>query len=101
MEGTRPATADEAAEFAACGHTGVRGLATTDEVAAVRPAIEAAAATTAWNRDIPPDERDTYSRAFLQATNLWRLDDAIATFVLSPRFARVAAALNPRLWPVD
>jgi ectoine hydroxylase-related dioxygenase (phytanoyl-CoA dioxygenase family) len=102
VEGTRPAPAEAVAQFAECGHTVVRGLATADEVAAVRPAIEAAAASTAWNRDIPPEERDTYSRAFLQATNLWRLDETIAAFVLSPRFARVAAELlqvdGVRLW---
>jgi ectoine hydroxylase-related dioxygenase (phytanoyl-CoA dioxygenase family) len=102
VEGTRPAPDEAVAGFAADGHAVVRGLAAADEVAAVRPAIEAAAASTAWNRNIPADERDTYSEAFLQATNLWRLDEVIADFVLSPRFARVAAELlqvdGVRLW---
>jgi ectoine hydroxylase-related dioxygenase (phytanoyl-CoA dioxygenase family) len=37
--------------------------------------------------------RDTYGKAFLQSFNLWRVDPAVADFVRSPRFARVAAAL--------
>jgi ectoine hydroxylase-related dioxygenase (phytanoyl-CoA dioxygenase family) len=41
----------------------------------------------------PLDQRDTYGKAFLQAMNLWRLDDAIRTFVFDPRFAATAAAL--------
>lgn len=93
---------DPVAQLAAEGHAVVRGLATADEVAAVRPVIEQAAASTAWNRDIPPEQRDTYSRAFLQATNLWRLDERIAAFVRNPRFARAAAELlqvdGVRLW---
>jgi ectoine hydroxylase-related dioxygenase (phytanoyl-CoA dioxygenase family) len=102
VEGTRPAPEASVTEFAAEGHTVVRGLASADEVAAVRPAIEAAASSTAWNRHLPLDQRDTYSKAFLQATNLWRLDPVIADFVCSPRFARVAAELlgvdGVRLW---
>jgi ectoine hydroxylase-related dioxygenase (phytanoyl-CoA dioxygenase family) len=90
------------AQLAAEGHAVVRGLASPDEVAAVRPLIEQAAASTAWNRSIPPEQRDTYSKAFLQATNLWRLDERIADFVLSPTFARAAAELlqvdGVRLW---
>jgi ectoine hydroxylase-related dioxygenase (phytanoyl-CoA dioxygenase family) len=81
------------AELAAKGHTVVRGLASRDEVEAFRPAIEAAATARAWNRDIPPEERDTYTKAFLQAINLWRVDETIARFVLAPRFGRVAAEL--------
>ncbi|MEM9035988.1 MAG: phytanoyl-CoA dioxygenase family protein [Actinomycetota bacterium] len=41
----------------------------------------------------PLEERDTYGRAFLQAMNLWRVDDEIAAFVHAPRFAALAAQL--------
>jgi ectoine hydroxylase-related dioxygenase (phytanoyl-CoA dioxygenase family) len=78
--------------FAADGHVLVRALASPDEAAAYRPIIEAAALDTAWDKR-PLDERDTYGKAFLQSFNLWRLDPAIARFVLSKRFARVAATL--------
>lgn len=78
--------------FETRGHAVVRGLATAAEAEAYRPVIEAAALDTAWDKR-PLEERDTYGRAFLQSFNLWRLDPAIAQFVLAPRFARVAAAL--------
>jgi len=93
LEGDRAAPPEAVAQFAAEGHTVVRGLAGTDEVAAFRPVIEAAAKARAWNRDIPPDQRDTYTSAFLQAVNLWEADETIRGFVHAPRFARVAAEL--------
>jgi ectoine hydroxylase-related dioxygenase (phytanoyl-CoA dioxygenase family) len=74
------------------GHVCVRGLASTDEIAAVRPAIEAAAAQRTAGIS-PLAERDTYGRAFLQAMNLWRLDDDVRAFVFGRRFAYVAATL--------
>jgi ectoine hydroxylase-related dioxygenase (phytanoyl-CoA dioxygenase family) len=80
------------AELAATGHTVVRGLASREEVAAFRPAIERAVARHA-ERAAPLDERDTYGKAFLQVPNLWQRDPVIERFVHAPRFAQVAAAL--------
>lgn len=74
------------------GHTVVRGLATAEEIAAVRPAIEAAAAQRTAGV-APLEERDTYGKAFLQAINLWRLDEQVQRFVFGRRFARIAAEL--------
>lgn len=74
------------------GHVVVRALASAEEVAAVRPAIEAAAARRTEGA-APLAERDTYGQAFLQALNLWRLDGRIKAFVFGRRFARVAAEL--------
>lgn len=74
------------------GHCVVRGLASADEVAAVRPAIEEAAGRRTAGV-APLEERDTYGKAFLQATNVWRLDEAVREFVFDPRFARAAAEL--------
>lgn len=74
------------------GHTCIRGLAGAGDVAAVRPAIEAAAAKrTEWVA--PLDERDTYGKAFLQAMNLWRLDEQVQAFVFGRAFAKTAATL--------
>lgn len=84
-----PATA---AGFERDGHAVVRGLASAEEAAAYRPVIEQAALDKAWDKR-PLEERDTYGKAFLQSFNLWRVDPAIARFVLAPRFARVAAEL--------
>ena len=41
----------------------------------------------------PIEERDTYSAAFLQRFNLWRVDDAVRCFVFAPRFGKAAADL--------
>lgn len=38
-------------------------------------------------------DRDTYGKAFLQTMNLWLLNDQVRAFVLSKRFASVAAQL--------
>jgi ectoine hydroxylase-related dioxygenase (phytanoyl-CoA dioxygenase family) len=74
------------------GHVCVRGLAGGDEIAAVRPAVERAAETRTPGV-APLEARDTYGKAFLQAANLWRLDEIVRTFVFGPRFAAVAAQL--------
>jgi ectoine hydroxylase-related dioxygenase (phytanoyl-CoA dioxygenase family) len=74
------------------GHVCIRSLATSQEIAAVRPFIEAAAARRTQGV-APPEERDTYGKAFLQAMNLWRLDDDVRSFVFGRRFAKAAATL--------
>jgi ectoine hydroxylase-related dioxygenase (phytanoyl-CoA dioxygenase family) len=42
---------------------------------------------------LPMEERDTYNRAFLQVTNLWRHDETVQRLVHSRRLAEVAARL--------
>ena len=74
------------------GHAVVRGLASADELEAVRPAIERAAVERAWDKR-PLEERDTYGKAFLQSFNLWRVDPLIRRFVFGARFAKAAADL--------
>ena len=78
--------------FGRNGHALVEGLATADEVAGYRPLLERAALDNAWDKR-PIAERDTYGKAFLQSFNLWRLDEHLARFSCSPRFAKVAADL--------
>ncbi len=79
-------------EFTAAGHVCVRGLVPPEAVAAIRPAIEAAAAVRT-KHVAPLEDRDTYGKAFLQAANLWKLDDAVRRFVFAKRFASAAAGL--------
>lgn len=46
------------------------------------------------NRESAPlNERDTYGRAFLQVTNLWRHSERVKEFVLGRRLGRIAAEL--------
>ncbi len=92
LEDEFPLDAGVVEGFDARGHAVVRGLASTEEVAAYRPVIEAAA--LAHSRETRPlDERDTYGKAFLQVPNLWRRDQGVARFVLARRFAKAAADL--------
>ena len=80
------------AEFRDKGHTIVRGVASRDEIAAYRPIIEAA--TRRHCRETRAlAQRDTYSKAFLQVPNLWRVDSNVARFVCARRFAKIAAEL--------
>ena len=41
----------------------------------------------------PLSERDTYHKAFLQVTNLWRTDETVREFVFGKRLAGIAAQL--------
>ncbi len=84
--------AEQIGRFRELGHTVVRGLASRDEVAAFRPAIETAVRrTTSHLRSL--DERDTYGKAFLQVPNLCFVDTTARSFSFAPRFAKVAADL--------
>jgi ectoine hydroxylase-related dioxygenase (phytanoyl-CoA dioxygenase family) len=74
------------------GHVLLRGVASSDEVAAFRPVV--ASAVTRFNRESRPlAERDTYGKAFLQVLNLWENDADVRRFVFAERFATIAAEL--------
>ncbi|MFT3742832.1 MAG: phytanoyl-CoA dioxygenase family protein [Pyrinomonadaceae bacterium] len=78
--------------FQADGHVLLRSVLTAKEIAAFAPAIhQASFRHNAETRDL--DERDTYGKAFLQTTNLWRVDDVVKAFVFARRFAQIAADL--------
>ncbi|MCG8508062.1 MAG: phytanoyl-CoA dioxygenase family protein, partial [Rhodospirillales bacterium] len=44
-------------------------------------------------KDVPMDQRDTYSKAFIQVMNLWRKEAAAREFALSAKLARIATEL--------
>lgn len=74
------------------GHIYLPGVANQTEVAAYRRAIlEIVEQYRAHTK--PLSERDTYGKAFLQITNLWEKDAAVARFVLARRFGKIAADL--------
>ena len=83
---------EQTAAFDRDGHLLLRSVATPGEAAAYR-AVITRAALRRNNENRPIEQRDTYGKAFLQIMNLWRHDPAVAQFVLSARFAGVAAAL--------
>lgn len=85
-------TAEQRSRFAADGHILLPGVAAAEELSVFRPAIrDAALRYNTETRSL--DERDTYGKAFLQITNLWRHDEAVKRFVFAKRFAQIAADL--------
>lgn len=79
-------------EFRKKGHTLTRNLLNKEE-AEVYHAVIRNAAEKYNTEKRKMEDRDTYGKAFLQIMNLWRNDDAVKKFVLSKRFAKVAADL--------
>ncbi len=86
-----PLTDAERESFRANGHVQLRAVA-GGELALYRDAIRETA-TRLSTESRPLEERDTYGKAFLQTTNLWRHDATVREFVFSPRYARIAARL--------
>jgi ectoine hydroxylase-related dioxygenase (phytanoyl-CoA dioxygenase family) len=89
---TRPTEPEAAEAYRRDGHVVLRGVASADEVAQIRPVIGGCVQRMSTETR-PLAERDTYGKAFLQVHNLWRADPAAAQFVLGKRFARFAAEL--------
>lgn len=74
------------------GHLVLRSVASENEILLYRPIIaKALQRLTNEHRDLA--ERDTYGKAFIQVTNLWRQDDRVREFVFNRKFARIAADL--------
>ena len=83
---------DQIASFRRDGHILLRGLASSEEISVYRPVI--LAARDQYGQETTPlDQRDTYGKAFLKGMNLWPKDEGVGQFVLSRRFARIAAEL--------
>jgi ectoine hydroxylase-related dioxygenase (phytanoyl-CoA dioxygenase family) len=74
------------------GHTLVRGLLSKEEASIYREHIVSAAEKQNTEKR-KLEDRDTYGKAFLQIMNLWQTDENVKRYVLSKRFAKVAADL--------
>jgi ectoine hydroxylase-related dioxygenase (phytanoyl-CoA dioxygenase family) len=85
-------TPEHISEFRNTGVTCVRRLASAEEIAAYRPAINEAVAKLNTEKRALKD-RDTYGMAFLQTSNLWVSDEVVKQFSFARRFAKVAADL--------
>lgn len=74
------------------GHVVLRRVANEAEISIYRRAIEETVEQLSTERrDL--DERDTYGKAFLQITNLWRKNEIVKRFVFTKKFAQIAADL--------
>jgi ectoine hydroxylase-related dioxygenase (phytanoyl-CoA dioxygenase family) len=79
-------------EFRKDGHTMIKNILSREEVSVYRDVIVKAAYQ--YNQEKRKlEERDTYGKAFLQITNLWKNDEAVKKFTLAKRFAKIAADL--------
>lgn len=74
------------------GHVAIRDLASSAEIAAYRPLIRDVVTTVSGQRRTE-GKVSGYASFFTQVTNVWRLHDGALRFVISRRFARLAAEL--------
>jgi len=83
------------------GYVRLPGVLSPDTLARYEPEISRVVGHWAAHKR-PLEERDTYGKAFLQITNLWRQSDAVRELVFGQRCARLAAELlgvdGVRLW---
>jgi ectoine hydroxylase-related dioxygenase (phytanoyl-CoA dioxygenase family) len=82
----------DVARYAADGYVKLRGVLGADVIAHYEPEITEQVIRLN-TQHLPLSERDTYSRAFLQVTNLWRHSEKVREFVFSRRLAGIAAQL--------
>jgi len=78
--------------YAADGYVKLRGVLGADVVARYEPEITEQVIRLN-TQHLPMSERDTYSRAFLQVTNLWQHSEEVREFAFSRRLAGIAARL--------
>jgi len=79
-------------DFTADGFVHLSGVLSPETIARFEPTITAAVLRLN-GRPAPLAERDTYGKAFLQVTNLWRHDELVRRLVFSRRLAGLAARL--------
>lgn len=81
-----------AADFNRDGFAHLSGVLSPETIARYEPLITSEVIRLN-TQDRPLAERDTYGRAFLQVTNIWRENETVKELVLSRRLAGIAAAL--------
>ncbi len=92
LDATYPITDEQAAQYQRDGHILLEHVLPADCVPPYHDAIVASVAER--NRETRAlQDRDTYGKAFLQTTNLWRHSAAVAEYVMARRFAGIAARL--------
>lgn len=92
LAGDYALTEDHIADFRRDGHVLLKSVLSRHEIDAYRRVI-VDAANRFSTQTKPLEERDTYGKAFLQITNLWEVDGAVAKYTLSRRLAKIAADL--------
>lgn len=85
-------TGEDRQSFDADGYVKLRGVIDPEVLNGFGPAITDKVIELN-TQHLPLEERDTYGKAFLQVSNLWREDEVVEGFVRSPDLARLAAQL--------
>lgn len=84
------------------GFIKLKDVLTPQVIDAYRPLLREVTMAHNALKDIPMEQRSTYQKAFIQVTNLWRLDERVHPLVFSKRLAKIAADLlrvaGVRLW---
>ena len=75
------------------GFVHLRNVLDADTISHYRDAIRKVTYENNPNEGKSLDERDTYSKAFIQVTNLWTKDETVKEFAFSSRLARIATEL--------
>jgi ectoine hydroxylase-related dioxygenase (phytanoyl-CoA dioxygenase family) len=83
---------DQSAQYRRDGHILLRNIISEEEVEHYRPLIVGPVDDISQHRDMRIRMNDG-GTLFTEATNVWRLSEAIREFVFAKRFARVAAEL--------
>ena len=87
-----PLSPEQTVAFQNAGHAYLPGVVTPEELAPYRREI--LDIVDRFKSGVKPlSERDTYGKAFLQISNLWTDSETVRRFVLSRRFAKIAADL--------
>lgn len=87
-----PLPAGACGDFDADGFVHLPGVLDEKTVAEYEPAVTGKVIELN-TMHLPMSERDTYQKAFLQVSNLWRHSEAVRELVFSRRLAAVAAGL--------
>jgi ectoine hydroxylase-related dioxygenase (phytanoyl-CoA dioxygenase family) len=82
----------EIADYQKNGHICLRGVASVETIASVRPKIQNVVKRLN-NNDKPLEQRDTYGKAFIQVGNVWQEDVDVQAFIFAQRYAKIAADL--------
>lgn len=87
-----PLSMDQIKSYQDKGHIVLRQVASSGEIGFYEPIISNLVKELNYHNK-PLEERDTYGKAFIQISNLWRRSEAVRQFVLAKRFAKIAADL--------
>ena len=89
-------TDEQIAEYRRDGFVSLPDVLVGEQLKLLRDAVAAAVAQESSNDVRPFEAKGTYEQIFIQKVNLWRRHPAVAPFVLSRRFASIAARLEGR-----